>query len=68
MNDIGDGFSTPAVAGTRLFLMSNRGMENEFIQALSTDDGKPIWTTRIGAVGNPDQDPPYAKARSTPTR
>jgi outer membrane protein assembly factor BamB len=46
--------------------MSNRGFENEFVQALSTQDGKPIWTTRIGNVGNP-QDFLYAKARSTPT-
>src|SRR5262245_18725111 len=67
VNDIGDGYSTPAVVGTRMYLMSNRGMENEFVQALSTQDGKPLWTTRVGAVGNPDQNPPFAKARSTPT-
>ncbi len=67
VNDIGDGYSTPSVVGTRIYLMSNRGMENEFVQALSTQDGKPIWTTRVGNVGNPDQDPPYPKARSTPT-
>src|SRR5918998_4279565 len=67
VNDIGDGYSTPAIVGTRIYLMSNRGMENEFVQALSTKDGKPIWTTRVGNVGNPDQNPPYAKARSTPT-
>jgi outer membrane protein assembly factor BamB len=67
VNDIGDGYSTPSVVGTRIYLMSNRGMENEFVQALSTQDGKPIWTTRVGAVGNPDQDPHYPKARSTPT-
>src|SRR5882672_2331899 len=67
VNDIGDGFSTPAVVGTRIYLMSNRGLENEFVQALSTQDGNPIWTTRVGNVGNPDQNPPYPKARSTPT-
>jgi outer membrane protein assembly factor BamB len=67
VNDIGDGYSTPAVVGTRIYLMSNRGMENEFVQALSTKDGKPIWTTRVGNVGNPKQNPNYAKARSTPT-
>jgi len=66
VNDIGDGYSTPAVVGTRIYLMSNRGMENEFVQALSTPDGKPIWTTRVGNVGNPS-DFLYAKARSTPT-
>ncbi|HEX6622142.1 MAG TPA: PQQ-binding-like beta-propeller repeat protein [Pyrinomonadaceae bacterium] len=67
VNDIGDGYSTPVVVGNRIYVMSNRGMENEFVQALSTQDGKPIWTTRVGNVGNPNQNPPYAKARSTPT-
>ena len=67
VNEIGDGYSTPAVVGNRIYLMSNRGMENEFVQALSTQDGKPIWTTRVGNVGNPKQDPSYPKARSTPT-
>ncbi len=66
VNDIGDGYSTPSVVGARIYLMSNRGMENEFVQALSTKDGTPIWTTRIGNVGNPS-DFLYAKARSTPT-
>ncbi|MCI0661321.1 MAG: PQQ-like beta-propeller repeat protein, partial [Acidobacteria bacterium] len=65
--DIGDGYSTPAVVGSRIYLMSNRGMDNEFVQALSVQDGKPIWTTRVGNVGNPDQQPPYPMARSTPT-
>lgn len=67
LNDIGDGYSGPAVVGTRLYLMSNRGMDNEFVQALSAKDGKVIWTTRVGNVGNPDQNPKYPKARSTPT-
>jgi len=66
LNDIGDGYSTPSVVGTRIYLMSNRGMENEFVQCLSTRDGKVIWTTRVGKVGNPS-DFLYAKARSTPT-
>ena len=67
VNDIGDGYSTPVVVGSRIYLMSNRGMDNEFVQALSTQDGKVIWTTRVGNVGNPNQNPPYPKARSTPT-
>jgi outer membrane protein assembly factor BamB len=67
LTDIGDGYATPAVAGTRLFVMSNKGMENEFVEALSTDDGKVVWTTRLGGVGNPDQQPAYPMARSTPT-
>jgi len=67
VNDIGDGYSTPSVVGNRIYVMSNRGMENEFVQALSTKDGSVIWTTRVGNVGNPNQNPPYPKARSTPT-
>ncbi len=66
VNDIGDGYSTPSVVGTRIYVMSNRSMEDEFVQALSTVDGKPIWTTRVGNVGNP-QDVFYPMARSTPT-
>jgi outer membrane protein assembly factor BamB len=66
VNDIGDGYSTPAVVGTRIYLMSNRGFENEFVQALSTEDGKSIWTTQVGKVGN-GSDFLYSKARSTPT-
>lgn len=67
VNDIGDGYSTPVVVGKRIYVMSNRGMDNEFVQALSTVDGKVLWTTRVGNVGNPNQNPPYPKARSTPT-
>lgn len=67
VNELGDGYSTPVVVGTRIYLMSNQGMDNEFVQALSTADGKAIWTTRVGNVGNPNQNPPYPKARSTPT-
>jgi outer membrane protein assembly factor BamB len=67
LNDIGDGYSGPSVVGTRIYLMSNRGMDNEFVEARSAQDGKVIWTTRVGNVGNPDQNPKYPKARSTPT-
>jgi outer membrane protein assembly factor BamB len=67
VNDIGDGYSTPSVVGSRIYLMSNRGLDNEFVQALSTKDGKVIWITHVGNVGNPNQNPPYPKARSTPT-
>ena len=66
VNEIGDGYSTPAVVGSRVYLMSNRGFEDEFVQALSTEDGKPVWTTRLGKVGN-GNDFLYSKARSTPT-
>ena len=67
VNNLGDGYATPVVVGSRIYLMSNSGMENEFVQALSAQDGKEIWRTRVGNVGNPKQEPQYPKARSTPT-
>jgi len=67
VNDLGDGFSTPVVVGSRIYMMSNRGLDNEYVQAISTASGKVIWTTRVGNVGNPEQNPRYPKARSTPT-
>lgn len=67
LKDIGDGYGAPAITGQRIYLVSNKGMDNEFVQALSVVDGKQIWATTIGKVGNPDQKPPYPKARSTPT-
>jgi outer membrane protein assembly factor BamB len=67
LKDIGDGYGAPAVVGARVYLLSNNGLESEYVQALSVRDGKRIWFTRLGEVGNPDQKPPYPKARSTPT-
>lgn len=64
--DIDDGYSTPAVVGDRIYLISNRGMDDEFVQALSTSDGSQIWSTTIGKVG-PNQGPQYPGSRSTPT-
>lgn len=65
--DLGAGYSTPAVAGGKLFLLSNRGPENELVQALNATDGSRIWETRIGKIGKPDQQPSYPGTRSTPT-
>jgi outer membrane protein assembly factor BamB len=67
LSDIGDGYATPAVVGGRVYLLANRGMDNEFVQALSAENGKTLWTTRLGNVGNPNQQPAYPMARSTPT-
>jgi outer membrane protein assembly factor BamB len=66
--ELGDGYSTPAVAGGRLYVLGNKGLDNEFVQALDANDGSPLWPapTTIGKVGNPDQNPPYPGARSTP--
>lgn len=67
LKDIGSGYSTPAVVGGRLYLLSNEGLENEFVQALNLGDGKRVWSTRLGNVGNPKQQPNFPAARSTPT-
>ena len=63
--DIGSGYSTPAVVGDRLYLMSNRDM-NEFAVALDTKDGKEVWSVKVGAVGK-NNGPQYPGTRSTPT-
>lgn len=65
--DLGSGYSTPAVAGDRLYVLGNEGLENEFVQARSTRDGSRLWQTRLGKVGNPEQQPNFPAARSTPT-
>ena len=65
--DLGSGYSTPSIAGGRIYLMSNKGLEDEFVDALNVKDGKKLWSTRIGKVGNPDQKPSFPGARSTPT-
>ncbi|MBI4326935.1 MAG: PQQ-like beta-propeller repeat protein [Chloroflexi bacterium] len=65
--DIGSGFSTPAVVIDRLYVLGNEGLDNEFVQALAAQDGKRVWSTRLGKVGNPTQKPNFPAARSTPT-
>jgi outer membrane protein assembly factor BamB len=67
VDDLGAGFSTPTVAGDRLYVLVNRGVQDEWLQARATADGKLAWEVRLGSVGNPDQQPSYPAARSTPT-
>jgi outer membrane protein assembly factor BamB len=66
VTDIDYGYSTPAVAGERIYLISNKGKDDEFVQALDVKDGKRAWSQRLGKVG-PNQGPQYPGARSTPT-
>jgi outer membrane protein assembly factor BamB len=54
------------VAGERIYMLSSKGMEDEFVLALSVQDGKRLWSTRLGKVG-PNQGPNYPGSRSTPT-
>jgi outer membrane protein assembly factor BamB len=67
LDNIGSGFSTPAVVGDRFYLLSNEGLENEFVAAFAVSDGKRAWAARLGNVGNPKQNPSFPAARSTPT-
>lgn len=67
VEDAGGGYSTPAVAGERFYLMGSKGLNDEFVQARAVADGKVAWTVRVGKVGNPEQRPPYPGSRSTPT-
>ena len=67
VKDIGGGYSTPVVVGNRLYVLSNEGMENEFVRAYSTTNGKQLWSTRLGVVGNPKQNPSYPGSRTTAT-
>jgi outer membrane protein assembly factor BamB len=67
VNDIGYGYSTPAVVGAHLYLISNKGTDDEFVQARAVKDGQQVWSQRLGKVGSLKQFPPYPGARSTPT-
>ncbi len=66
VNDLGSGYSTPSIAGGRLFFQSNRDVDNEMAVALDTRDGRLLWSTRLGKVGI-NQGLQYPGARSTPT-
>ncbi len=65
-HEVGDGYSTPSVVGDRLYLISNKGPDDEFVQALAVDDAKVVWSTHIGKVGA-NKGPQYPGSRSTPT-
>jgi outer membrane protein assembly factor BamB len=65
--DLGEGFGTPSVAGSHLYVHVNRGVAEEVLQARALADGRLVWELRLGKVGNPDQQPNYPGARSTPT-
>lgn len=65
--DLGAGFGTPSVAGDRLYVQVNRGLDDELLQARAVADGAVTWELRLGKVGNPTQRPNHPGARSTPT-
>jgi outer membrane protein assembly factor BamB len=66
VKDLGSGYSTPAVVGERLYLISSKGMDDEYVHAHDAADGRQLWSTRIGKVGR-NEGPQYPGSRSTPT-
>lgn len=67
IKDLGGGYSTPSVVGGRLYVLADQERQDEFVHARDAKDGALLWSTRIGKVGNPEQQPNYPGARSTPT-
>ena len=66
VKDIGHGFSTPAVVGERIYLISNEGTDDEYVQAPRHCRRQTDLASHIGKVG-PNKGPQYPAARSTPT-
>ena len=62
---LGGGYSTPSVAGGRVFLMGSEGAE-EFLRAVDARTGRILWSTKVGAVGK-NEGPNYPGPRCTPT-
>jgi len=63
--DVGDGFSTPSVAGGVLYVLGNKNQE-EFVFAVNLNaKGKLLWATSLGTVRH--QGAGYPGPRSTPT-
>lgn len=65
-DDLGDGYSTPSAADGIVYLIRNKSLAAEEVIALSLSDGSPLWSTKIGPVGE-NQGPQYPGTRSTPT-
>lgn len=62
---LGKGFSGPAIVGARIFTMGDQG-EESFVIAQSADDGKVLWSTKVGKAGAPGWGG-FAGPRATPT-
>jgi len=48
--DLGDGYSSISTQNGRIFTMGQHG-DDQFVIALKQDDGKEIWSTKIGKGG-----------------
>ncbi|MBI3405482.1 MAG: PQQ-like beta-propeller repeat protein [Acidobacteria bacterium] len=59
---LGEGFSSLAITGGKLFTMGDRG-DDQFVEALNLTDGKTLWSTKIGPAHHDE----YGGPRGTPT-
>lgn len=65
VNNVGIGFSTPSVVGSRLYLMGNRDQKEWIIALDAARRGRQIWAVEVGPVRN--EGAGYPGPRSTPT-
>ena len=64
---VGGGYSSPAIVGGKVFGTGYKE-EEEFVWALSEEDGKEIWSTVVAKVSYEHIDEKYASGpRATPT-
>lgn len=61
--DLGAGYGTAAIRGSRLFVQGLRGRES-VVHSLNAADGAVLWSKRLGAGGSNDRG---SGPRSTPT-
>lgn len=66
LDDLGTGYSSPAVAGGKIFGLSNRG-DKEVVWALSEKTGKEIWAIPLGAAQSGGMRQGIEGTGSTPT-
>jgi outer membrane protein assembly factor BamB len=64
-NGLGLGYSTIAVTQGRIFTVGDKGQES-FAVALKVDDGKEVWSTKLGKAGAPGWGG-FVGPRGTPT-
>lgn len=65
VSGMGIGFSTPAVADGRVFLMGNREGQEMLLALSARDQGRELWSATIGPVRH--EGAGYPGPRSTPT-
>jgi outer membrane protein assembly factor BamB len=64
---LGDGYSSVAVAGDRIYCAGEKG-DSSFVVALNAADGRTVWSAKLGKAGpGGDGEPKFNGPRATPT-